>query len=271
MLTLFTKRQLALTFTPWTGNGETVTVDIGVPLWSNRNYRVFLLVQTLSALGDSFSFVAIPLLVLHSTGSVVQMGLVTGLTGVASIVTGLFAGVIADRFDRQPNADALRRGALSAVRADPAGLGLRDPAVADLHGRSAHRRLRDALPGDVRDGGARHRRARPDHQGQRPPVRLLRGGDGRRATLAGLVAAAFGPVAAIGIDAATFAVSAAGLLAVKLRPTPRPTADAGLSRRALNAQVYAVSSSRASASCGPTPSCAHSPCCCPCSSSSRTA
>ncbi|NEE38751.1 MFS transporter, partial [Streptomyces sp. SID7982] len=66
-------------------------------LWSNSPYRIFLASQTLSSLGDSFSYVALPLLVLHSTGSVLQMGFVTGLTGVASIVSGLFAGLIADR------------------------------------------------------------------------------------------------------------------------------------------------------------------------------
>lgn len=87
-----------------TPSGERMTAAgaAGAPsLWRDPAYRLFLAVQTLSALGDSFSYVAIPLLVLHSTGSVVQMGVVTGLTGVASIVTGLFAGVIADRFDRK--------------------------------------------------------------------------------------------------------------------------------------------------------------------------
>ncbi|MBS2546761.1 MFS transporter [Catenulispora sp. NL8] len=78
-----------------------VTMSNPVSLWRNRNFMLFLTAQTLSSVGDSFSYVAIPLLVLHTTGSIVQMGLVTGVTGVASIGTGLVAGVIADRVNRQ--------------------------------------------------------------------------------------------------------------------------------------------------------------------------
>jgi MFS family permease len=67
----------------------------------NRDLNIFWVAQILSTAGDTFSLVAIPLLVLHVTGSVAAMGLVTGLAGVASLATGVFAGVIADRFDRR--------------------------------------------------------------------------------------------------------------------------------------------------------------------------
>jgi amino acid adenylation domain-containing protein len=70
-------------------------------LWRNPNFRLFLISETLSSIGDSFSYVAIPLLVLRATGSIAQMGLVTGATGVASIGTGVVAGVVADRVNRQ--------------------------------------------------------------------------------------------------------------------------------------------------------------------------
>lgn len=70
-------------------------------LWRNRDFGIFWLAQTLSTAGDSFSYVAIPLLILHATGSVTQMGLLTGLTGAASILTGIFAGVVVDRVDRR--------------------------------------------------------------------------------------------------------------------------------------------------------------------------
>ncbi|MFI1676106.1 MFS transporter [Streptomyces sp. NPDC020607] len=207
--------------------GETVAVDIGVSLWSNRNYRVFLLVQTLSALGDSFSFVAIPLLVLHSTGSVVQMGLVTGLTGVASIVTGLFAGVIADRFDRRrllmlsDVARCLLYALIPLVWVFATPLWLIYTVVPLTGGFAMLFQVTyvTVVPAIVEPGQIIKANA---HLYGSYAVATVGG-----PTLAGLVAAAFGPVAAIGIDAATFAVSAAGLLAVKLRPTPRPTADAG--------------------------------------------
>lgn len=201
--------------------GETVATS----LWGNRNYRVFLGIQTLSALGDSFSFVAIPLLVLHSTGSVVQMGLVTGLTGVASIVTGLFAGVIADRFDRRRLlmlADVARcllyaLIPLVWVFATPMWLIY---TVVPLTGGFAmlfQVTYVTVVPAIVEPGQIIRANA---HLYGSYAVATVGG-----PTLAGLVAAAAGPVAAIGIDAATFAVSAAGLLLVRLRPTPRPAEE----------------------------------------------
>ncbi|MEV7192373.1 MFS transporter [Streptomyces sp. NPDC093510] len=194
-------------------------------LWSNRNYRVFLLIQTFSALGDSFSFVAIPLLVLHSTGSVVQMGLVTGATGVASIVTGLFAGVIADRFDRRALlmlADVARCLLYALIPlvwlfATPMWLIY---TVVPLTGGFAmlfQVTYVTVVPAIVEPDQIIRANA---HLFGSYAVATVGG-----PTLAGFVAAAFGPVAAIGIDAATFAVSAAGLLLVKLRPTPPPGGD----------------------------------------------
>jgi MFS family permease len=74
---------------------------VPVPLRRNRDFNVFWFAQTLSVAGDSFSYVAIPLLVLHATGSVTQMGLLTGAAGAASIAAGTIAGTIADRIDRR--------------------------------------------------------------------------------------------------------------------------------------------------------------------------
>ncbi|HET8910614.1 MAG TPA: MFS transporter [Ktedonobacteraceae bacterium] len=70
-------------------------------LWHNRDFNIFWLGQTLSVLGDAFATIAIPLLVLQATGSVAQMGLVTGTFGVGQLVAGIFAGAIVDRLDRR--------------------------------------------------------------------------------------------------------------------------------------------------------------------------
>jgi hypothetical protein len=59
----------------------------GRPLWRDRNSSVFWAAQTLSVAGDSFAFIAVPLLVLHATGSVAQMGLLTGAGGAAALFT----------------------------------------------------------------------------------------------------------------------------------------------------------------------------------------
>jgi MFS family permease len=70
-------------------------------LWRDRNFAIFWVAQTLSAAGDSFAYIAVPLLVLRATGSVAQMGLLTGVAGAASVGAGLGAGVLVDRLDRR--------------------------------------------------------------------------------------------------------------------------------------------------------------------------
>ncbi|MFD8796518.1 MFS transporter, partial [Streptomyces vinaceus] len=70
-------------------------------LWRNRDFNVFWLGQALSVLGGSISLLALPVLILDATGSVVQMGLLTVVAGVGTIATGLFAGYVVDRTDRR--------------------------------------------------------------------------------------------------------------------------------------------------------------------------
>ncbi|GAA0284946.1 MFS transporter [Streptomyces polychromogenes] len=72
-----------------------------VPLRRNRDFTVFWLGQALSVVGGSLSLVALPMLVLEATGSLVQMGLITVVSGVTGILTGLFAGHVVDRADRR--------------------------------------------------------------------------------------------------------------------------------------------------------------------------
>lgn len=193
-------------------------------LWANPNYRIFLGIQTLSALGDSFSYVAIPLLVLHSTGSVVQMGLVTGLTGVASIATGLFAGVIADRVDRRRllmAADGARCLLYAVIPlvwlfATPMWLIYTVVPLAGVFSmlfRVAYVTLVPAIvePGQITKANG--------HLFGTYAVASAGG-----PMLAGFVASAFGPATAIGIDSVSFAVSAAGILFVRIRAT-RPPED----------------------------------------------
>jgi MFS family permease len=57
--------------------------------------------QTVSAAGDAFSNVAMPLLVLRATGSVAQMGAIAGTSTAAQLVGSLLAGPTVDRWDRR--------------------------------------------------------------------------------------------------------------------------------------------------------------------------
>src|SRR5947207_2702165 len=73
----------------------------GSRLWHNTHFNIFWFGQLLSNLGDAFAILAFPLLVLQATGSVAQMGLVTGTFSVGRLLVGIFAGAIVDRYDRR--------------------------------------------------------------------------------------------------------------------------------------------------------------------------
>ncbi|WP_242902724.1 MFS transporter [Actinomadura terrae] len=196
-------------------------------LWRNRDFRIFLTAQTLSAVGDAFSFVAIPLLVLRTTGSLVQMGAVTALVGASSILTGLFAGYLADRVNRRALlitcdlARCLLYGLIPLVWLFSPQVWLLY-AVVPLAGAFAMQfqvTYVTVVPGLV-----------DDHQiieanGHLYSAYSVAGVGGP--LLAGIVSALVGPATAIAVDAGSFALSAAGLALVKFRPTaPVPSNDA---------------------------------------------
>jgi MFS family permease len=190
-------------------------------LWTNRDFAVFWAVQTVSELGNGFALVALPLLVLDATGSVQQMGLLTAVGGVASVVTGLFAGGLADRFDRRRLmivADAARVVLFGLV---PVCWAIRPQvwplflvmALASVFAMIFQITYVTAVPNLV------DRDQIVDANGRLEATNALAFITGPM--LAGVVAARFGPTAAIGINAASFAVSVAGLAVVRLRPARR--------------------------------------------------
>ncbi len=71
------------------------------PLAANRDFKVLLTSQGVSALGDAVSFTALPLLVLALTGSGLAMGIVGALQTLPDLVFGMVAGALADRSDRR--------------------------------------------------------------------------------------------------------------------------------------------------------------------------
>jgi MFS family permease len=75
-------------------------VDGSRGVW-NRDFRIVLVGQGVSALGDAISFVVTPLLVLLLTGSGIAMGTVGVLTTLPDFLFGLPAGALADRLDRR--------------------------------------------------------------------------------------------------------------------------------------------------------------------------
>lgn len=87
------------------------------PLGANRDFKILLTSQGVSAIGDAVSFTALPLLVLALTGSGLMMGIVGALQTLPDLVFGMVAGALADRHDRRKMmflAD-LGRGLLTAL------------------------------------------------------------------------------------------------------------------------------------------------------------
>jgi len=62
---------------------------------------VFLAGQGLSALGDAFALLAVPLLMLEATGSLVQMGLVTATAAVGDLLASAVSGLVVDTTGRR--------------------------------------------------------------------------------------------------------------------------------------------------------------------------
>ena len=70
-------------------------------LWRNHDFRVVLVGQGISAVGDAVTFTALPLLVAALTGSGMAMGIVGALGVLPDLLLGLPAGALADRWDRR--------------------------------------------------------------------------------------------------------------------------------------------------------------------------
>jgi MFS family permease len=189
-------------------------------LWSDRNFAIFWGVQAFSEVGNAFSLVAVPLLVLHTTGSVAQMGLLTAVAAVGSLGTGLVGGTWADRFDRRQLlmlCDAARLVLYAAVAicwtvspqiwllfvvmglASIFEMLFRITYVTVIPSLVDHSRIIEAN-GRLETTNALAYIAGP--------------------ALAGLVSGVFGPTAAISINAASFGVSLIGLAFIRFRPIP---------------------------------------------------
>ncbi|MFJ9711109.1 MFS transporter [Streptomyces sp. NPDC101234] len=187
------------------------------PLWRQRDFGFFWLAQTLSVLGDSFSLIALPLLVLQATGSVARMGLLTGVGGAAMVLAAVFAGVVVDRVDRRKlliACDLVRMALYGLVPL----VWLAGPRLWLLYvvlplceavGMLFAVGYVTVVRGLVGTGRITEANGRLNATAAAAGVLGPLG--------AGLVAAWAGPANAVAVDAASYAVSAACLLLVRLR------------------------------------------------------
>jgi MFS family permease len=194
------------------------------PLWRDRNFAIFWAGQTLSSAGDSFAYIAVPLLVLRATGSVAQMGLLTGAAGVASVCAGIGAGVLVDRLDRRRMliccdlARMVLYGLIPLAWAFGPQVWLlylvlpACEAIGMVFQVTYVTTVRNLVDADRITEANGLLFASAAAVGVAGPL------------LAGLVAGLLGPAAAVAFDAASFALSAASAFLIRLRSQDRPKA-----------------------------------------------
>ena len=154
---------------------------------------------------------------LRATGSVAQMGLLTGVAGAAAVVAGIFAGILADRLDRWNLMAACDVSRMVLYGLIPLAWAFHPEvwllyvilpvcAAIGMVFQVGYVTVVPALSGPGRITEANG---------------LLYGAASAAGIagplLAGVVSALLGPAGAIGVDAASFAVSAGG----RARRTPR--------------------------------------------------
>lgn len=188
-------------------------------LWRNRNFNVFWSGQTFSNLGDSFALIALPLLVLQATGSIAQMGLVTGTFGISNLVTNLISGVVVDRVDRRLLMIWCDLGRLLVNGLIPLAWGLMGPQIWLIY-------LVTAVSASLGSFFSVSYITAITHLVNKEQ---LTEAHGRLQTsfgfafvagpmLAGFASAQFGPAATVGINALSFGFSAVSLVLVRFYP-----------------------------------------------------
>jgi MFS family permease len=191
------------------------------PLARNRDLRVFLVSQGISSLGDAVSITALPLLVLALTGSGVALGVVGALQTLPDLGVALFAGALADRADRKRMMFAADFGRAVLTALIPASVALGGPTMAVILVVAAPLSILRAvfragyissLPALV--GRPQLARANAALESAYSVAFIV------GPALAGLLATAVGPGLTLAVDAASYAVSSAGLFLVArdLRP-----------------------------------------------------
>jgi MFS family permease len=81
-------------------NLRELTLDLE-PLRASRDFRYMWMGATISSIGTQFTRVSVPYLVYHRTGSLLALGVISGITMVPMLVCSVVGGAIADVFDRR--------------------------------------------------------------------------------------------------------------------------------------------------------------------------
>jgi MFS family permease len=191
------------------------------PLRRHRDYRLLFLGQVVSALGNFFTYVALPVQLFNLTKSSAMVGILGAVQLVPLALTALWGGVLADAFDRRrllrwceallmtcslalainsllPHPSVLAIFSIAALMSAISGIHV--PALESLTPKLVERDDLTAVSALTSLRGTSAAIAGP--------------------ALAGLCIAAFGLAATFIIDAASFAISLAALTAIRSIPPP---------------------------------------------------
>lgn len=216
---------------PVAGPGSEPTADpltdrppepVDEPLGRNRDFRVVLGSQAVSALGDAVSFTALPLLVLALTGSGVAMGSVAAITAFSDFLFATFAGAIADRGDRKRMMVGADVGRAILTALIPLSVAVGGPTIGVIVAVAAPMSILRSLfmAGWIASLPALV--GRPNLGRANAIVETVASTSFILGPLiAGVLAASIGPGPTLAIDALSYAVSATGLFLVR-RPLRAP-------------------------------------------------
>lgn len=187
-------------------------------LRTNQDFNIFWIGQTLSSVGDAVALIAMPLLVLHVTGSIAQMGFVTAAVGVAMLVAGVVAGPIADHGDRRRFMILCDLARMVIYAAIPLGWWIVGPQrwlIFCTAGLGAFFGMCFSVTSITAIANLVDRDQVTDANGRLQASAAVASIIGP--ALAGVIAARFDPAAALGVDSLSFAVSAGSLACIRLR------------------------------------------------------
>ncbi|MGH2559971.1 MAG: MFS transporter [Thermomicrobiales bacterium] len=202
---------------------------------TRRPIYALLAANTISQIGNSLTFMAIPWFVLATTGSASRAGVTVAMGTVPMIIAGVFGGAVVDRlgYRRASILSDLASGIsvlLIPLLYQTIGLAFWQllvlvfaGSILDAPGMLARRSL---FPDLVEDAGGQLERANAAYSVTRRIAGLL------SPPLAGILIATLGASSVLWIDAATFAMSAGivGLAIPSVSHERDPSAASGLSR-----------------------------------------
>ncbi|HET7688762.1 MAG TPA: MFS transporter [Nocardioidaceae bacterium] len=187
-------------------------------LRDNRDFKVLLVGQSASALGDAVSVTAMPLVVLALTGSGTLLGVVAALELLPALLLGLPSGALADRLDKRTLLIWSDAGRAVLTAAIPVAIWLDASAVVVILIVTApvnalrvlfESTFAAAVPPLV---GREHLGRAMSYLESVLSVPFIIG-----PALAGIMLVTVGPAATLAIDAASFAVSAVSLQLLRRR------------------------------------------------------